>query len=103
MKEHSKASKTISRRKFLTQTGVLSTFFIVPRSVLGGKGFLAPSDRMIMATRRRLLDAARALTEHGTAPPGVDEPEIMYPSAPPTENERVSLGRALGRRFRVGR
>jgi phenylpropionate dioxygenase-like ring-hydroxylating dioxygenase large terminal subunit len=40
---------------------------------------LAPSDRMIMATRRRLLQAARALAEHGTAPPGVDEPAIMYP------------------------
>jgi phthalate 4,5-dioxygenase len=40
---------------------------------------LAPSDRMIMATRRRLLDAARALAEAGTMPPGVDDPEIMYP------------------------
>ena len=40
---------------------------------------LAPSDRMIMATRRRLLEAARALAEHGTVPPGVDEPAIMYP------------------------
>ncbi len=48
MKEHSKASKAISRRKFLTQAGVLSTFFIVPRSVLGGKGFLAPSDRITL-------------------------------------------------------
>ena len=40
---------------------------------------LAPSDRMIMATRRRLLDTARALAEHGTVPPGVDEPSVMYP------------------------
>jgi hypothetical protein len=40
---------------------------------------LAPSDRMIMATRRRLLEAARALAEHGTVPPGVDEPGVMYP------------------------
>ena len=40
---------------------------------------LAPSDRMIMATRRRLLEVARALAEHGTVPPGVDEPAIMYP------------------------
>jgi hypothetical protein len=40
---------------------------------------LAPSDRMIMATRRRLLETARALAEHGTVPPGVDEPAIMYP------------------------
>ena len=40
---------------------------------------LAPSDQMIMATRRRLLETARALAEHGTVPPGVDEPSVMYP------------------------
>jgi phenylpropionate dioxygenase-like ring-hydroxylating dioxygenase large terminal subunit len=39
---------------------------------------LAPSDGMIMATRRRLLKAARALAKDGTLPPGVDDPEIMY-------------------------
>ncbi len=31
---------------------------------------LAASDRMLVATRRRLLDAARALAENGTPPPG---------------------------------
>src|SRR6202040_2356074 len=40
---------------------------------------LAPSDRMIMATRRRLLQAARALAKNGAVPPGVDDPGIMYP------------------------
>ena len=40
---------------------------------------LAPSDRMIMATRRRLLKAARALAKDGAVPPGVDDPDIMYP------------------------
>jgi phthalate 4,5-dioxygenase oxygenase subunit len=40
---------------------------------------LAPSDRMIMATRRRLLKAARALAKDKIMPPGVDNPEIMYP------------------------
>ncbi len=40
---------------------------------------LAPSDRMIMATRRRLLKAARALAKDGAVPPGVDDPAIMYP------------------------
>jgi phthalate 4,5-dioxygenase oxygenase subunit len=40
---------------------------------------LAPSDRMIMATRRRLLHAARALAKDRTVPPGVDNPDIMYP------------------------
>jgi phenylpropionate dioxygenase-like ring-hydroxylating dioxygenase large terminal subunit len=40
---------------------------------------LAPSDKMIMATRRRLLKAARAFAKDGTLPPGVDNPDIMYP------------------------
>ncbi len=35
-----------SRRKFLGQTAALSAFFILPRHVLGGKGFIAPSDRL---------------------------------------------------------
>jgi phthalate 4,5-dioxygenase oxygenase subunit len=39
---------------------------------------LGPSDRMIMRTRRRLLQAARALAKEGTVPPGVDNPGIMY-------------------------
>lgn len=38
---------------------------------------LAASDRMIAMTRRRLLGAARALRDHGTAPPGVDRPEVF--------------------------
>ena len=37
---------------------------------------LAPSDRMITMTRRRLLDAVRALRDNGTAPPLVDDPQI---------------------------
>ncbi len=37
---------------------------------------LAPSDRMIVMTRRRLLDAARAVRDNGTIPPLVDDPEI---------------------------
>jgi phthalate 4,5-dioxygenase len=36
---------------------------------------LAPSDRMIIVTRRLLLDAARALRDNGTVPPLVDDPE----------------------------
>jgi phenylpropionate dioxygenase-like ring-hydroxylating dioxygenase large terminal subunit len=37
---------------------------------------LATSDRMIAVTRRRLLDAARALRDHGTIPPLVDNPGL---------------------------
>src|ERR1700680_2771450 len=36
---------------------------------------LAPSDRMIVITRRRLLDAARILRDNGTAPPLVADAE----------------------------
>jgi phthalate 4,5-dioxygenase len=39
---------------------------------------LAPSDRMIVVTRRRLLDAARGLRENGAVPPLVDNPDISY-------------------------
>jgi hypothetical protein len=37
---------------------------------------LAPSDRMIVITRRRLMDAVRALQDKGTVPPGVDDPDV---------------------------
>lgn len=37
---------------------------------------LGTSDAMIVQTRRRLMDAAKALRDHGTIPPGVDEPEV---------------------------
>lgn len=37
---------------------------------------LGPADVMIIRVRRRLLAAARALHESGTAPPGVDEPAL---------------------------
>ena len=37
---------------------------------------LGTSDAMIIQVRRRLLDAARALREHGATPPCVDQPEL---------------------------
>jgi hypothetical protein len=37
---------------------------------------LGTSDMMIIRTRRRLIQAARALAEHGVTPPGVDNPEV---------------------------
>jgi phthalate 4,5-dioxygenase oxygenase subunit len=39
---------------------------------------LAPSDRMIVVTRRRLLDAARELRDNRTVPPLADNPNISY-------------------------
>jgi phthalate 4,5-dioxygenase len=37
---------------------------------------LGSSDAMIIRTRRRLLQAAQALAQAGTIPPGVDQPEL---------------------------
>jgi nitrite reductase/ring-hydroxylating ferredoxin subunit len=37
---------------------------------------LGTSDMMVIRTRRRLLDAARALRDTGQAPPGVDDPSV---------------------------
>ncbi|MGH7040758.1 MAG: Rieske 2Fe-2S domain-containing protein [Acetobacteraceae bacterium] len=41
-----------------------------------GNEHLGTSDAMVIRVRRRLLEAARALAEEGTAPPGVDHPDI---------------------------
>jgi phthalate 4,5-dioxygenase len=37
---------------------------------------LGTSDAMIIRTRRRLIEAARALREQGTLPPGADDPHV---------------------------
>ncbi len=41
---------------------------------------LGPGDLMIANTRRRALHAARAFRDHGTPPPGVDNPEVFLES-----------------------
>jgi len=39
-----------SRREFLKNTAITAAgFIILPRHVLGGKGFVAPSDRLLIA------------------------------------------------------
>jgi hypothetical protein len=38
---------------------------------------LAPSDRMIAMTRRRIIAAAQAHQKDGSTPPTVDRPELM--------------------------
>ena len=41
-----------------------------------GNEHLGTSDTMVIRTRRRLINTAKALSEHGTVPPGVDDPEL---------------------------
>lgn len=44
------STKVNSRRKFIRNAGLAATgFYIVPRHVLGGKGFIAPSDKLLIA------------------------------------------------------
>jgi predicted dehydrogenase len=49
-KDSPKKQDDNSRRKFIRNTATaLAGMYIVPRHVLGGKGFIAPSDRLIIA------------------------------------------------------
>lgn len=49
-KNSSKSKKKISRRKFIGQSSLTAAgFMIVPRHVLGGVGFIAPSDQVNIA------------------------------------------------------
>lgn len=61
-----KSTEKLDRRDFLKAGAVLSSFVIVPRRVLGGVGYLAPSDKITLGfigcgrqsggLRRRFLD-----------------------------------------------
>jgi predicted dehydrogenase len=45
-----RAARSLSRRQFLKNTGLATAgFYIVPRHVLGGNGFIPPSDRLNIA------------------------------------------------------
>jgi predicted dehydrogenase len=44
-----KAAKDMKRRNFITTTATVAGLSIIPRNVLGGKGFTAPSDRVNLA------------------------------------------------------
>jgi predicted dehydrogenase len=49
MKKRNKTKTNASRRKFLKDGAIASSFFIVPRYVLGGVGYTPPSDRLNLA------------------------------------------------------
>jgi len=47
---HNCSDRKVSRRKFLRQTGVAAVgFSIVPRRILGGAGYVPPSDKVNIA------------------------------------------------------
>ncbi|WKN43757.1 Gfo/Idh/MocA family protein [Tunicatimonas pelagia] len=49
MHQDEKYSANTSRRSFIKQSAVVSSFFLVPRNVLGGAGYTAPSDQLNLA------------------------------------------------------
>jgi len=49
MMEPEKPNSGQSRREFIKNAAIASSFFIVPRNVLGGAGFTAPSDQLNLA------------------------------------------------------
>ena len=51
MKKHNKGQKTTTSRRDFVKAGSLAgaSFFIVPRHVLGGVGYTAPSDQLVLA------------------------------------------------------
>src|SRR3954471_877692 len=49
MNKDKRMKSEVSRRKFIKQTMLASSIMIVPRHVLGGIGFTAPSDQLVLA------------------------------------------------------
>lgn len=66
-------SRAISRRKFMLASGAAATAFsIVPRHVLGGAGFVPPSEKITMAIVGCGTQALREL------PGNLDLPEVQF-------------------------
>ena len=49
MKKKQNEKSQITRRTFVKNSAIVSSFFLVPRHVLGGVGFTAPSDQLNLA------------------------------------------------------
>ena len=61
--------KTISRGEFIKNTALTAAgFYIVPRHVLGGKGFVAPSDKLYIAAVGCGGEAENDIHHYATAP-----------------------------------
>ncbi|HZK65024.1 MAG TPA: gfo/Idh/MocA family oxidoreductase, partial [Puia sp.] len=61
--------KMISRQDFIKKTALAAAgFYIVPRHVLGGKGFVAPSDKLYIAAIGCGGEAENDIHHYATAP-----------------------------------
>lgn len=62
--------KQISRRQFINKTAAFSASLIIPRHVLGGKGYTAPSDKITLGfigAGRQGMNLQRSFLENSTA------------------------------------
>jgi len=64
---------TVNRRAFLTTVGAVSAVTIVPRRVLGGSGYVAPSDMVLLA---QIAVAAQAQRQVNTGL--VERPDLQF-------------------------
>src|ERR1700733_13261613 len=63
------APKTISRKSFIRNTALTAaSFYIVPRHVLGGKGFVSPSDKLYIAAVGCGGEGENDIHHYATAP-----------------------------------
>ena len=69
MEKKSTGRKNISRQHFIKQAALATAgFYIVPRHVLGGRGFVAPSDKLYIAAVGTGGEAENDIHHYATAP-----------------------------------
>jgi predicted dehydrogenase len=70
MDTETNTANAINRRKFIEKSAMLSAFMIVPRFVLGGKGYTAPSDLITLGhigTGKQAFGLKKAFLDTGEA------------------------------------
>jgi hypothetical protein len=69
MKKNNSSKKNIPRKTFLKNAALATAgVWILPRHVLGGKGFIAPSDKLLIAAVGTGGEAANDIDHYATAP-----------------------------------
>jgi hypothetical protein len=72
--------QTVNRREFLTTVGAISAVTIVPRRVLGGAGYVAPSDMILLAQVGCGTQAQRQVNTGLVARPDIQFVAVVDPN-----------------------
>src|SRR5579863_3672718 len=85
----------INRRRFIESATASAAFCIVPRSVLGGTGYVAPSDKITMA---HIGMGAQGITELGylLADPAIQITAVCDPNADSSDYMEWGRGNIRG-------